>query len=1214
MLEDQCLSAVSWNVAAVNNNPFEYWIQYFDDSYDCFMRLVEEFMQDDSKDFPVFQIFTDAMFDELLHELSVINADNVGNLEYFWRHEYRNRMAIREFLKDKTLGSKRLISMPDRITNTIFLEGGGLRMRPTVINAYGEGGLESIQAWWPKWKAFIFETRVDIADGGPRSDQHLLVSELISPLSRAKYPAISVEEQAVSVALQHLCLAIMDAILIHIVNTVAGGCWEEIRRALCEVLITEKNSRICSILASACPDANVIFLQEAAASFAQNVRQHEFLNERFVLVQPDDMDGKRNQNSLILVDRARFDMRTSVDVTAHVLGLSDGRWAAAGDLFVVSITDFDQRRWLLASFHGDSNGLMTQPLLCAIDTAARSLFNGHTLLVGLDANTHSHATAFHQSLQSFVDFLADKRMTSIWGPSPSPELATTCSSRTYLQTQLNKATPYTNRAAAANRGLKDWILAYEGQVLGVMDAARDNTGRRIFLEGVVFPSTDFPSDHAIVSAVFSFKPAVACPPIDQSSVLQRPRSISITREDVVGELTLYDYWGIRKRPLAHDQMGSAGSFFEPLEEEHRKSIDAANRSELFAAERAVERVLELSFANRARKAREEGLDAKNTILARSEDRSVWLLFSPRGMSLGLDKRWVLPILMLLAVAHVVGAWLQLGMVYRMSAIRGLAFRFTPLEARGAHAERRFDAASCLFGGQGCFLRCLLPGAMSCADRKGCFYLGLKGLDTECGSENMTRPGIHSWGLLRNGRMVGALHNASVSGPSFTITFADEQIMNGWWFRTATAQPVENDPVRFYVERWSDEGWTDVGYPPWMLKRSIRRVPLARGALKMVDLRPDLRYMVSLGAGIHLVPAIGLLVMAAFNVAKQGRLSVISGSLMCGVQLVISLTCAIYDSFVLEEHEESSSEFYWALCMIWAAFSTFVYTECYVLEGFLIHSIFYGAVLLYHRIALRSPFPLELPAGEHDDGISFCWTKPLTMHCLAMIIYFIYSVSALVARHFVRRWVFYESVKLDKAGYDSVWSKILRDNSSELALLKRICSNVKSSHSSLRQEYSKSCTMKKDGTRSIEFLWPYSRNNITTNLDQIFSMAACLDIFYIQKVSHLAKAHGGLLPCILPSSNQVVYCSTESLTTESAWQSVQWVRLKTPDRALEKLVRCYCNDASRLVDCTRQALVFEKLGNLVDCLSSLLVDAEIEVVRIKNRLDGTINSILWAGYR
>ena len=81
MLEDQCLSAVSWNVAAVNNNPFEYWIQYFDDSYDCFMRLVEEFMQDDSKDFPVFQIFTDTMFDELLHELSVINADKVGNLE-----------------------------------------------------------------------------------------------------------------------------------------------------------------------------------------------------------------------------------------------------------------------------------------------------------------------------------------------------------------------------------------------------------------------------------------------------------------------------------------------------------------------------------------------------------------------------------------------------------------------------------------------------------------------------------------------------------------------------------------------------------------------------------------------------------------------------------------------------------------------------------------------------------------------------------------------------------------------------------------------------------------------------------------------------------------------------------------------------------------------------------------------------------------------------
>ena len=34
---------MSWNVAAIKNNPIEYWIQYwiqyFEDSYDCFMHV-----------------------------------------------------------------------------------------------------------------------------------------------------------------------------------------------------------------------------------------------------------------------------------------------------------------------------------------------------------------------------------------------------------------------------------------------------------------------------------------------------------------------------------------------------------------------------------------------------------------------------------------------------------------------------------------------------------------------------------------------------------------------------------------------------------------------------------------------------------------------------------------------------------------------------------------------------------------------------------------------------------------------------------------------------------------------------------------------------------------------------------------------------------------------------------------------------------------------
>ena len=41
------------------------------------------------------------------------------------------------------------------------------------------------------------------------------------------------------------------------------------------------------------------------------------------------------------------------------------------------------------------------------------------------------------------------------------------------------------------------------QMAGVARAGRDNTGRRRYAEGAVFPTLDFPSDHALISAAFS---------------------------------------------------------------------------------------------------------------------------------------------------------------------------------------------------------------------------------------------------------------------------------------------------------------------------------------------------------------------------------------------------------------------------------------------------------------------------------------------------------------------------------------------------------------------------------------------------------------------------------------------------------------------------------------------------------------------------------------
>ena len=155
------LVAASWNVSAVNNNPFEYWITYPDPAYNDLMCGVQEFIDDDEQDVAISEIFTDSMFMDLCFELDSHSIAGVAELHKFWTQDYRSRKAVAGFLKNPEVGVKRLASLPDRITNTIYLAGGGVCLRPTVINAY-DAPMPSMQAWWAQWRDFIFRTKVQV--------------------------------------------------------------------------------------------------------------------------------------------------------------------------------------------------------------------------------------------------------------------------------------------------------------------------------------------------------------------------------------------------------------------------------------------------------------------------------------------------------------------------------------------------------------------------------------------------------------------------------------------------------------------------------------------------------------------------------------------------------------------------------------------------------------------------------------------------------------------------------------------------------------------------------------------------------------------------------------------------------------------------------------------------------------------------------------------
>jgi hypothetical protein len=182
------LHVTTWNIAAINNNPFEYWITYEgNQAYDDLMLNVEKFLENPGKeDVPVHEVFTDAMFEELDAKLVEVGWSSVKS---YWESDYKNRKIVSEFMKDPILGSKRLASMPDRITNTINVEDETDPVcRPTVINMY-DGDLGDLNKWWGAWKHFMFVKKLKITnkDGVVQTIPY----SMLQPIKKSKYPDIT---------------------------------------------------------------------------------------------------------------------------------------------------------------------------------------------------------------------------------------------------------------------------------------------------------------------------------------------------------------------------------------------------------------------------------------------------------------------------------------------------------------------------------------------------------------------------------------------------------------------------------------------------------------------------------------------------------------------------------------------------------------------------------------------------------------------------------------------------------------------------------------------------------------------------------------------------------------------------------------------------------------------------------------------------------------
>jgi len=83
---------------------------------------------------------------------------------------------------------------------------------------------------------------------------------------------------------------------------------------------------------------------------------------------------------------------------------------------------------------------------------------------------------------------------------------------------------------------------------------------------------------------------------------------------------------------------------------------------------------------------------------------------------------------------------------------------------------------------------------------------------------------------------------------------------------------------------------------------------------------------------------------------------------------------------------------------------------------------------------------------------------------------------------------------------------------------------------------------------------------------------------------------------------------------AAEESVRWTSIKRHTRAIEKLHRSYENVMGRLLDISRNAIVFENMTHLTNALGIIVTDENVRVERLKNRLSPDYDSAETGGYR
>lgn len=260
------------------------------------------------------------------------------------------------------------------------------------------------------------------------------------------------------------------------------------------------------ILEEVYSSSDIITLQEVSADFIGKAKDSD-LGKKYHVIAPVAVDAVRDQNSVIMLNKSKFASieglkEISSDVSnAFPKGVKVP--VANGDILAISVDDVDGKGYVIASFHGDTNGLATIPVLDAIVKTMKDTptLKDRSLIFGLDANTYENfVQGKTQDVMEFGKSFVSHDLTSCWGDIPQASNYTTYNARTYLQPQLNKACKSNEKRQKGDINPKDFILFDSGK-FDVVKTWKDNTGEMEYIEDMAFPTLKFPSDHGVLATI-----------------------------------------------------------------------------------------------------------------------------------------------------------------------------------------------------------------------------------------------------------------------------------------------------------------------------------------------------------------------------------------------------------------------------------------------------------------------------------------------------------------------------------------------------------------------------------------------------------------------------------------------------------------------------------------------------------------------------------------